>query len=71
MSTHQVDVLVVGAGPTGLALAAQLQAFGTDFRVVDRQAAASTASPATGSSTTPTVSSTSDWAFDRASPPPT
>jgi 2-polyprenyl-6-methoxyphenol hydroxylase-like FAD-dependent oxidoreductase len=32
-----LDVLVVGAGPTGLTLAAQLRAFGTGFRVVDRQ----------------------------------
>jgi 2-polyprenyl-6-methoxyphenol hydroxylase-like FAD-dependent oxidoreductase len=32
-----VDVLVVGAGPTGLTLAAQLRAFGARFRVVDRQ----------------------------------
>jgi 2-polyprenyl-6-methoxyphenol hydroxylase-like FAD-dependent oxidoreductase len=32
-----VDVLVVGAGPTGLALAAQLAAFGTPFRIVDRE----------------------------------
>ena len=31
-----LDVLVVGAGPTGLALAAQLRAFGTRFRIVDR-----------------------------------
>jgi 2-polyprenyl-6-methoxyphenol hydroxylase-like FAD-dependent oxidoreductase len=31
------DVLVVGAGPTGLALAAQLEAFGTGVRIVDRQ----------------------------------
>jgi len=35
--TEPVDVLVVGAGPTGLTLAAQLQAFGTSFRLVDRQ----------------------------------
>lgn len=35
--TEPVDVLVVGAGPTGLALAAQLAAFGASFRVVDRQ----------------------------------
>ena len=35
--TDLVDVLVVGAGPTGLALAAQLAAFGTRFRIVDRQ----------------------------------
>jgi 2-polyprenyl-6-methoxyphenol hydroxylase-like FAD-dependent oxidoreductase len=32
-----VDVLVVGAGPTGLALAFQLQDFGARFRLVDRQ----------------------------------
>jgi 2-polyprenyl-6-methoxyphenol hydroxylase-like FAD-dependent oxidoreductase len=32
-----VDVLVVGAGPTGLALAAQLASFGTAVRVVDRE----------------------------------
>jgi 2-polyprenyl-6-methoxyphenol hydroxylase-like FAD-dependent oxidoreductase len=31
-----VDVLVVGAGPTGLALAAQLERFGASFRIVDR-----------------------------------
>jgi len=32
-----LDVLVVGAGPTGLTLAAQLQAYGARFRIVDRQ----------------------------------
>ncbi|HEX8691228.1 MAG TPA: FAD-dependent monooxygenase [Longimicrobium sp.] len=31
-----LDVLVVGAGPTGLALAAQLRRFGARFRIVDR-----------------------------------
>jgi 2-polyprenyl-6-methoxyphenol hydroxylase-like FAD-dependent oxidoreductase len=31
------DVLVVGAGPTGLTLAAQLQAFGAAVRIIDRQ----------------------------------
>jgi len=30
------EVLIVGAGPTGLALAAQLRAFGTRFRIIDR-----------------------------------
>ncbi|MGW2524973.1 FAD-dependent monooxygenase [Streptomyces sp. NPDC001617] len=34
--TAALDVLVVGAGPTGLALAAQLRAHGADFRIVDR-----------------------------------
>jgi 2-polyprenyl-6-methoxyphenol hydroxylase-like FAD-dependent oxidoreductase len=32
-----LDVLVVGAGPTGLTLAAQLHAFGATVRIVDRQ----------------------------------
>jgi 2-polyprenyl-6-methoxyphenol hydroxylase-like FAD-dependent oxidoreductase len=31
-----LDVLIIGAGPTGLTLAAQLQAFGIRFRIVDR-----------------------------------
>ncbi len=34
---EQLDILVVGAGPTGLTLAAQLQAFGATVRIVDRQ----------------------------------
>jgi len=33
--TH-LDALIVGAGPTGLALAAQLHRFGARFRIVDR-----------------------------------
>jgi 2-polyprenyl-6-methoxyphenol hydroxylase-like FAD-dependent oxidoreductase len=45
MTTHHdaasdrdpVEVLVVGAGPTGLALAAHLAAFGTRVRIIDRQ----------------------------------
>ena len=32
-----IDALVVGAGPTGLTLAAQLRAFGATVRIVDRQ----------------------------------
>ncbi|MEU9371764.1 FAD-dependent monooxygenase [Streptomyces avermitilis] len=34
--TAPLDVLVVGAGPTGLALAAQLRSYGTAFRILDR-----------------------------------
>ncbi|NED18705.1 monooxygenase [Streptomyces sp. SID9913] len=34
--TQPLDVLVVGAGPTGHALAAQLSAYGVAFRIVDR-----------------------------------
>src|SRR4030095_4132181 len=33
----QVDVLVVGAGPTGLTLACHLARFGVRFRIIDRQ----------------------------------
>ena len=40
-SNYDVDVLIVGAGPTGLALAAQLDSFGTSFRIIDRQLARS------------------------------
>jgi 2-polyprenyl-6-methoxyphenol hydroxylase-like FAD-dependent oxidoreductase len=36
MTSDSVDVLVVGAGPTGLALAAQLAAHDVQFRIVDR-----------------------------------
>lgn len=35
-SSSAIDVLVVGAGPTGLALAIQLQAFGARFRIIDK-----------------------------------
>ena len=38
MSDERLDVLIVGAGPTGLTLAGQLQALGASFRLVDRQA---------------------------------
>lgn len=34
---QRLDVFIVGAGPTGLALAAQLQACGATARIVDRQ----------------------------------
>lgn len=35
-SDEATDVLVVGAGPTGLALAAGLRRFGVSFRIIDR-----------------------------------
>jgi 2-polyprenyl-6-methoxyphenol hydroxylase-like FAD-dependent oxidoreductase len=35
-SSEALDVLVVGAGPTGLTLAAQLKAHGVRFRIIDR-----------------------------------
>src|SRR4029450_7304558 len=35
--TATTDILIVGAGPTGLALAAQLNAFGVKARIIDRQ----------------------------------
>lgn len=36
---RSADVLIVGAGPTGLALAAQLIAFGATVRIIDRRRA--------------------------------
>ena len=36
-SGERLDVVIVGAGPTGLTLAGQLQALGASFRIVDRQ----------------------------------
>lgn len=35
-SDSEIDALVVGAGPTGLSLAAQLHMFGARFRIIDR-----------------------------------
>jgi 2-polyprenyl-6-methoxyphenol hydroxylase-like FAD-dependent oxidoreductase len=32
----ETEVLVVGAGPTGLALALWLKAFGVHFRIIDK-----------------------------------
>lgn len=38
MLTPEVEVLVVGAGPTGLMLAAQLARYGVPFRLIDHRA---------------------------------
>jgi 2-polyprenyl-6-methoxyphenol hydroxylase-like FAD-dependent oxidoreductase len=46
--TTTVDVLIAGAGPTGLALAYQLQRLGVRFRIVERNAAPSATSKAIG-----------------------
>jgi len=43
-----VEVLIVGAGPVGLALALELQRFGIRFRIVERKAERSTTSKALG-----------------------
>jgi 2-polyprenyl-6-methoxyphenol hydroxylase-like FAD-dependent oxidoreductase len=45
---QETDVLIVGAGPTGLALAYQLRRLGVRFRIIDKNAAASTTSKAIG-----------------------
>lgn len=37
MKTGSTDVLIVGAGPTGLSLAAQLIRYGIDFRLIDQK----------------------------------
>jgi 2-polyprenyl-6-methoxyphenol hydroxylase-like FAD-dependent oxidoreductase len=37
-SGKPIDVLIVGAGPTGLTLAAQLRSFGVPLRIIDRTA---------------------------------
>jgi 2-polyprenyl-6-methoxyphenol hydroxylase-like FAD-dependent oxidoreductase len=46
--TEQTDVLVVGAGPSGLALAGELHRRGVATRIVDRNAAPTTQSRAIG-----------------------
>ena len=42
------DVLIVGAGPTGLTLACQLRRLGVDFRIIDKNRGPSTTSKAIG-----------------------
>ncbi len=44
----QTDVLINGAGPTGLALACQLIRYGIDFRIIDKKEATTTFSKAIG-----------------------
>ena len=45
---HETDVLIVGAGPTGLTLACELLGRGVDCRIVDKAAAPATTSRALG-----------------------
>jgi 4,5-epoxidase len=47
-TSKNIDVLIVGAGPTGLALAYQLRRLGLSFRIVEKNPAASTTSKAIG-----------------------
>ena len=46
--TDKVDVLITGAGPTGLTAATLLARYGVDFRIIDRNATAAERSKALG-----------------------
>jgi 2-polyprenyl-6-methoxyphenol hydroxylase-like FAD-dependent oxidoreductase len=46
--TKNIDVLIVGAGPTGLALGYQLRRLGLSFRIIEKNATPSTTSKAIG-----------------------
>ena len=48
VSTNQTDVLIVGAGPTGLSLACQLTRYGIDFIIIDKSEGLTTHSKALG-----------------------
>ena len=45
---NTIDVLIVGAGPTGLTLACQLRRLGVDVRIIDKNQEPSTTSKAIG-----------------------
>jgi 2-polyprenyl-6-methoxyphenol hydroxylase-like FAD-dependent oxidoreductase len=47
-ATIKTDVIIVGAGPTGLSLACQLVRYGIDFVMIDRKATLTTHSKAIG-----------------------
>ena len=48
ISTKQTDVLIVGAGPTGLSLACQLTRYGIDFIIIDKSEGVTAYSKALG-----------------------
>ncbi len=48
MTTIKTEVIIVGAGPTGLSLACQLQRFGIDFLIVEKNAGVTKFSKAIG-----------------------
>ncbi|MGI8917455.1 MAG: FAD-dependent monooxygenase [Pyrinomonadaceae bacterium] len=48
MTTLKTEVIIVGAGPTGLSLACQLQRFGIDFLIVEKNAGVTEFSKAIG-----------------------
>jgi 4,5-epoxidase len=48
METHRTQVLIVGAGPTGLALACRCRQLGLDVRLIDQKPGPSTTSKAVG-----------------------
>lgn len=48
MKTSSIPVLIVGAGPTGLMAAAQLQRFGVPYRIIEKRASTTKFSKALG-----------------------
>src|SRR5690349_8354985 len=46
MANHDVEVLIVGAGPTGLTLACELARHGVSFRIIDKLSVGSNKSKA-------------------------